>query len=105
MALSPSLLLAERRILKAHVRLKEDQDNIAGRSVALLADDQLGFNSGPRILSILFVVATPLPINEDHDVCILFNGARLTQVPQFWTPCPVLLGCTAQLGQCQHWNV
>ena len=67
-----SVAAGVRGVLEPRVLAEERQPNGADRPIALLADDDLG---GALVLRL--GVVDLVAIDEDDDVCILFNGARV----------------------------
>src|SRR5205085_4805582 len=73
-------------------RLAELQGNLADRPVAVLGD--LGLDELHLALGVLLA----LPVQEDHDVRVLLDGARFTQVGKSRFSGATLLDPARQLG-------
>src|SRR5690348_3628152 len=99
---------AGRVIVEPRVLLLEEQLDRPGGPVALLPDDQFRDALDALVgLRIDGAVVEFLPVDEAHDVRVLLDGSRLTQVGELRaTVLPAtLLGRARQLGQREHRHV
>src|SRR5207249_2981883 len=78
---APRLRTADREVLEPRELPDEGELDDARWAVALLADDQFGdaLRIGRRLALVLVLI---LAVDEDHDVGVLFERARLAQVGQ-----------------------
>src|SRR6266542_2065333 len=90
---------AMREVFKPRMFLDERQLRGSDRTVALLADDDLGRSLGFLVRVAVGVAVLLLAEDEHHDVCILFEGAGLAEVGQLRAVIGSGLGGTRQLRQ------
>src|SRR5947207_5515126 len=93
-----------RAVLESDPGFLKDHAYLASGPVALLADDQLGFDPFAGVSLLARLLAPPLAVDENHDVGILLDRTRLTQVPELRRTTPMLLRRAAELGKRQHRN-
>src|SRR5215207_213034 len=86
--------LVYRKIQELGGAFQEQELDLAGRPIAVLGDDDVGdaFLIGVRVVLLV-------AINEQHDVCILLERARLAQIGQLRDVRRALLDRTAELAQ------
>ena len=81
-----------------------EQFDVADGAVALLGDDDLRLPLDPLPVLVGRLVIL-LAVHEHHDVCVLLDGARFTQVVEPRTVIARLFRLPVELRQAEHRHV